>query len=136
MPCACPGADALLQAGRVAEIPGHLSPILGTAHSAAADRRDPARWKATGLPTDQGSRQWTGSQELSAAGTGGPVLPVTAAHQCRALQGNAASIWKHLLSLSFHPMPCSMGYEALPPQTHLLVVLQHEKPLNPWANCI
>lgn len=41
------GADAMVQAGRVAVIPGHLGLILVTAYSVSAEKMDPAHWEGS-----------------------------------------------------------------------------------------
>lgn len=63
------GADAMVQAGRVAAIPGLLGLILGTAYSAAADRMDPVHWEGNRACNKV---QWAMDREpeLPAAGGG------------------------------------------------------------------
>lgn len=119
------GADAMVQAGRVAVIPGHLGLTLVTAYSVSAERMDPAHW--------EGSRAYDRRRAAGNAQGARSVLQPGLAAACavselgtpaQGLRRAMLGFWKHLLSPGFHPMPCSLGYKALPPQTHLFVVLQ------------
>lgn len=84
----------------------------------------PLTGRATGLMM-KGSGRWTGSQELPAARAGSrPCAP--AQRLCTAPLRPAGSLCSRPL---FMPCPCSLGYKALPPQAHLLVVCYSVKKL-------